>query len=167
MCVKPLSHCMPVYHIWKFSVHVTCRPEDGKTKEFYWFPLLFIPPSYCNLCPDRATAPFSERVKRCSGELCYWLQRATTGHRVNVCKRNLIVRCGECCRVCGGAISALLQSCRYREIDCVAYLAQCKSGWKTLQGVWFLRIIRMRCLQIKIIREKPLVSLHVWLLRNR
>lgn len=90
----------------RLTVHsVTCRPEDGQSKEFYWFPPLFILPSDCNLGLDRATAPFSERAKRCSGELCYWLQRATTGHRVNMCKRNLVVRCGECCRRAPGRLA--------------------------------------------------------------
>lgn len=85
----------------------TADDEDGghscaqswRRKSSKWINSILVldlfPLSYCNLEPDHAMCWYLKCVCVCSrGELCYWLQFAAAGQRVNMCKKNLIEKWG-------------------------------------------------------------------------
>lgn len=78
--------------------HVTGREKDSNmiwnhSNSFIHLSHLFASLSF--ICSVYLTLNICIDIWVCkrNRELCYWLQFATTGQRVNMCKRNLIARC--------------------------------------------------------------------------
>lgn len=102
-------------------------------------------------------------------KLCYWLQFATTGQRVNMCKRNLIARCGggKWLRGLQGALTwynTLSQSCNgCKELSLISWeIEQSVLQWKcVIHGGKVVQV----WLQVK--KERSVCGFwYVWLLKS-